>query len=74
MSTSAVFARSTHKCTFLIHLSPAQNDTGVNIHTIVQDLASQGYSEGEVRNAVSHLSNEGHIYSTIDENHFQFAE
>mmetsp|Transcript_22020 Transcript_22020/g.33657 ORF Transcript_22020/g.33657 Transcript_22020/m.33657 type:complete len:272 (+) Transcript_22020:129-944(+) len=52
----------------------SQNDTGVNIHTIVQDLASQGYSEGEVRNAVSHLSNEGHIYSTIDENHFQFAE
>ena len=59
---------------FLFNLSPAQNDMGVNIENVINDLASQGYSEGEVRNAVESLSNEGHVYSTIDENHFQVAE
>jgi len=58
----------------LLHPSPAHTDTGVYINTIVADLVSQGYAEVEVRNAVSYLANEGHIYSTIDENHLQFAE
>jgi len=49
-------------------------DTGVNVNNIIEDLAPQGYSATDVRNAMSELANEGHIYSTIDEEHFQFAE
>lgn len=55
-------------------LSTVNSDTGVNINNIIKDLAPQGYSESEVKAAVNDLSNEGHIYSTIDEDHFQIAE
>jgi hypothetical protein len=72
--TIAVFARNAHKVASCSIFLPAHNDVGVYINTIVADLVSQGYTEGEVRSAVRYLSNEGHIYSTIDENHFQFAE
>jgi len=52
----------------------AQSDTGVNVGDINNQLAGQGYSEKDVRNAINDLSNEGHIYSTIDEEHYQYAE
>jgi len=68
------FALSTYKLTLLLQLSLAENDTGVNISMIIEDLAPQGYSAGEVRTALNNLSNEGHVYSTIDEDHFSFAE
>lgn len=47
-------------------------DTGCHISQIIDNI--QGHSEGEVRNAINELSNEGHIYSTIDENTYQHAE
>jgi len=50
------------------------NDTGANIMEIINSLQSNGYSEGDVRTAIENLSNEGMIYSTIDEAHFQVAE
>ena len=51
----------------------AENDSGVHMDRVAQQLSSQGFSEGDVKNAINHLSNEGHIYSTIDEYHFQYA-
>ena len=48
------------------------NDSGVHINNIIASV--QGYSEGEVRSAINVLSNEGLIYSTIDEDNFQYAE
>ena len=52
------------------------NDMGVPIREIWPDLQSQGYSitEEVVDRVVDDLSNEGHLYSTIDENHIQIAE
>lgn len=32
------------------------------------------HPEAEVREALERLSNDGHVYSTIDEDHFQWAE
>ena len=57
-------------CVFII----AQSDTGVHINQITGELSTQGYSAGDIRNAINDLSNEGHIYSTIDEDHYQYAE
>ena len=52
------------------------NDMGVTVGEIRLDLLSQGYSitDLEVRRVIEDLSNEGHLYSTIDESHFQVAE
>jgi hypothetical protein len=37
-------------------------------------LTSSGrYTEAQVRQAIDSLASEGHIYSTVDENHYQFA-
>ena len=52
------------------------NDAGVFVSEIWLDLQSQGYSATpfDVRRVVDDLSNEGVVYSTIDENHIQIAE
>lgn len=52
----------------------ASNDGGVHVDQIAAGISSQGFSSDDVMNAVNYLSNEGHIYSTIDELHFQYAE
>ncbi|EJK52437.1 hypothetical protein THAOC_28285 [Thalassiosira oceanica] len=49
-------------------------ELGKHIDDIVGQLSKKGYSEMDVRNAIAYLSNEGHIYSTIDEDHYKFAE
>ncbi|KAL7534724.1 hypothetical protein ACHAWF_004933 [Thalassiosira exigua] len=49
-------------------------DSGVHLDQIIQRATAEGLSEAQVRNAISHLSNEGHIYSTIDDSHYQVAE
>ena len=46
---------------------------GIHVNEIKEQLSSQGFSNADVLNAVSSLSNEGYIYSTVDENHYQFA-
>jgi len=50
--------------------SLSQNtESGPRIGDILQELAKKGLSEKQVREAIEYLSNEGHIYSTIDEDH-----
>ncbi|KAL7531603.1 hypothetical protein ACHAWF_003839 [Thalassiosira exigua] len=51
----------------------ADSDSGVSVEDIVRNVSPLGFSAGEVRHAMIHLSNEGHIYSTIDEDHYQCA-
>ena len=51
----------------------ASNESGIHISEIAKGVSGQGFSEGDVRNSINHLSNEGHIYSTIDEHHYQYA-
>ena len=53
----------------------AQSEDGVNVLDIVAELALEGsHHEVECRAALNHLMNEGHIYSTIDDDHFQWSE
>jgi replication factor A2 len=52
----------------------ANTDEGVHINNIVLSLQGQGFSGREVSSAVGHLTNEGHLYTTIDEDHYQYAE
>ena len=58
---------------FPLH-SPANEGSGIHVNAIIGQLTSQGYSAGEIKNSINTLSNEGLIYSTIDESHFQYAE
>ena len=34
-------------------------------------MSAQGVTEGQVRSVVEALVNEGHLYSTIDDDHFK---
>lgn len=54
----------------------AQSDSGVHINQIIDQVllsCSQRFSTYEIKNAIVNLSNEGHIYSTIDEYNYQYA-
>lgn len=47
--------------------------TGLNIRQIVQSLQQNGMpniNEGAIRNVCSEMTDDGVIYSTIDEDHF----
>mmetsp|Transcript_39437 Transcript_39437/g.82468 ORF Transcript_39437/g.82468 Transcript_39437/m.82468 type:complete len:799 (+) Transcript_39437:332-2728(+) len=57
----------------LIRNAGADGNSGVHVSHIMIDVSSQGFSEGEIWNAVTHLSSEGCIYSTLDD-HYQYAE
>ena len=46
-------------------------ESGVDIRKIVQTLMPNGISESQVRTAMAFLADEGHVYSTIDEDHFK---
>jgi replication factor A2 len=49
-----------------------QDGSGLNIHFIIQQLRSHG-SEHEIREAIEYLTTEGHLYNSIDEEHFAAA-
>merc|ERR1711935_440474 len=46
------------------------SEEGVGITTLCSQLGAS-VSEAEIRNAIDFLSSEGHLYSTIDEDHFK---
>ena len=53
------------------------NDAGLSIVRILAALRFQGYPNtdlAKVRSVIDDLSNEGDLFSTIDENHFQISE
>lgn len=49
------------------------NPEGAPLSNIIATL-KHAASEGEIRNAIEFLSSEGHVYSTIDEEHFRAAD
>nr|XP_002740859.2 PREDICTED: replication protein A 32 kDa subunit-like [Saccoglossus kowalevskii] len=53
-------------------IQSCHDDTGISIDVIGQRL--RGMSKDAIRNAVEFLSNEGHIYSTIDDDHFKSTD
>ncbi len=46
---------------------------GISIASVCSTLAQRGvhYTPQQVREAAEFLTNEGHLYSTIDDNHYQ---
>jgi replication factor A2 len=48
------------------------SDTGASVPLCIQMLQGR-YSEYDIRKVIEDLAAEGHIYSTIDENHYKFA-
>uniref|UniRef100_A0A7S2SSA9 Replication protein A C-terminal domain-containing protein n=2 Tax=Rhizochromulina marina TaxID=1034831 RepID=A0A7S2SSA9_9STRA len=44
---------------------------GVHVQAIVQQLGTSGFDAGAVRAAVEFLASEGHLYSTVDEEHYK---
>ena len=55
-------------------LYAANVDVGVHVDQIKQQVTQQGYTAGDIKMAINHLSNKLYIYSTVDENHYQYAE
>ena len=51
--------------------SYAHNDIGCTIANCVEAMAPQGVTDAQVRTAVDNLVNEGHLYSTIDDEHYK---
>ena len=50
----------------------SSSSEGVSIGFIVQQLSGyQNITEDDIREAISYLSSEGHLYSTYDEEHFK---
>lgn len=45
--------------------------TGLSLEYVSKALIQQGISDQAIRAAVEFLSNEGHLYSTIDDNHYK---
>lgn len=47
----------------------SMSEEGVSIQQLQSQL--NGMSEPDIRTAIDFLSSEGHLYSTIDEDHFK---
>jgi len=58
-----------HKDVFQVIKNYSVNERGTSIHQICAAL--RDHSEEEIRKAVEFLTNEGHLYSTINEDHFK---
>lgn len=52
---------------------PAMSDAGLSIDMVVQQL-NNAFTVDQIRTAIEVLVNEGHLYSTIDDNHFKSTE
>lgn len=46
-------------------------DAGCSIEQVAGALSSSGVTKAQIREIVDFLSNEGHLYSTIDDDHFK---
>ena len=51
--------------------SYATSDVGCTISDVVNAMTAQGVSDAQVRTSVESLVNEGHLYSTIDDEHYK---
>lgn len=59
----------------VLHLFEHHEDSGeAGVHVqVCVDQLSGSFQEAEIRKAIEALSEEGHIYSTVSDDHFQFA-
>ena len=64
-------AASTQDTVMKYFTSYAETDIGCTISDCVNAMAPQGVTDAQVRTAVEALVNEGHLYSTIDDEHYK---
>lgn len=67
------FRNILHKNIMELSMTAPDNPQGVSVSEIAATLAGS-YSEDEVREAIQFLSGEGHLYCTIDDEHFKCAQ
>lgn len=53
-------------------LCPDQTQFGAQVSSCIERFNGR-FTEAQIRTAIEALSGEGHIYSTIDEDHYSFA-
>ena len=59
---------------FVLDLIKAgMDDAGVSV-TIILEQVTGKFGEHEVKEAIEWLSSEGHVYSTIDDDHFKSTD
>ena len=66
-----------HIVTDVVSLCCCHTDTtqyGAQVSRLIELLTTNGkYTEAQIRQAIDGLATEGHIYSTVDEDHYNFA-
>jgi len=54
-------------------IKQSQEDQGISISSLLQSVQGK-MSKSEMDSAIDYLSNEGHIYSTVDDEHFKSTD
>ena len=49
-------------------------EVGVHVSDVVGHVSQKGFSEVDIRSSITYHDNEGRIYSTIDGDHYMYAE
>jgi len=52
----------------------SNDESGMSVQTVMMQLGGKRYSEPMIREAIEWLSTEGHVYSTIDDDHFKSTD
>jgi replication factor A2 len=60
--------------TVLNTISQCKMDQGISMSDLIRNVGSKGFNEKNIRTAVDFLCNEGHVYSTIDDEHFKSTD
>ena len=55
-------------------ISGCTMDQGISIYELMKKVGQHGFGEKNIKAAVEFLCNEGHIYSTIDDEHFKSTD
>jgi len=71
-SSAALFQNPKHESVYKM-VCGCQREEGISRDEVFQNLSSK-MSKGDVDQALEFLSNEGHVYSTTDEDHFKTTD
>jgi len=71
-SFSSSFGNKNYDTVYAL-IKQSQDDQGINISSILQSVQGK-MSKSEMDSAIDYLSNEGHIYSTVDDEHFKSTD
>ena len=52
----------------------SMDNKGLDIKRAIEMLLPKGYNAADIRKAIGFLTDEGHLYSTVDENHLKSTE